>query len=257
MDGRAAVEEENSSDSSFDSSDSAYDSSANENEEKEGEHTDDDEWHGFGDDDEAETSNASGLSLGSNSQSEESGGEGDSPHAAPAKRKRGGFKDWAISQLSVAKGYVAPPRTGEEIVMASTYIQPKGQEQQNATKMKAAPPFELRGPLGEDISLPNTSFARQLQSRTPAATAEKSASATAKLVRIARDPAIQEARLELPILAEEQPIVEAVRLNPVVVLCGATGSGKTTQVPQFLYEAGFGVAGSGMLIHLVDYLTSP
>lgn len=40
-------------------------------------------------------------------------------------------------------------------------------------------------------------------------------------------------------LAEEQVIMEAVRENSFVVLCGETGSGKTTQVPQFLYEAGY------------------
>lgn len=50
---------------------------------------------------------------------------------------------------------------------------------------------------------------------------------------------LQEARLRLPILAEEQVIMEAVRENECVVLCGETGSGKTTQVPQFLYEAGY------------------
>ncbi|XP_056389776.1 probable ATP-dependent RNA helicase DHX37 isoform X2 [Hyla sarda] len=55
-----------------------------------------------------------------------------------------------------------------------------------------------------------------------------------------RSPEIQEARLKLPILAEEQVIMEAIKENPVVVLCGETGSGKTTQVPQFLYEAGYG-----------------
>lgn len=50
---------------------------------------------------------------------------------------------------------------------------------------------------------------------------------------------LQEARLKLPILAEEQVIMEAVREHPCVVICGETGSGKTTQVPQFLYEAGY------------------
>ena len=34
-------------------------------------------------------------------------------------------------------------------------------------------------------------------------------------------------------------IMEAVRDNPFIVVCGETGSGKTTQVPQFLYEAGY------------------
>lgn len=38
---------------------------------------------------------------------------------------------------------------------------------------------------------------------------------------------------------EEQRIMEAVIENDVVIICGETGSGKTTQVPQFLYEAGY------------------
>lgn len=50
---------------------------------------------------------------------------------------------------------------------------------------------------------------------------------------------VQAARLSLPILAEEQGIMEAICDHPAVVLCGETGSGKTTQVPQFLYEAGY------------------
>ena len=47
------------------------------------------------------------------------------------------------------------------------------------------------------------------------------------------------ARLSLPILAEEQVVMEAINDHDIVVLCGETGSGKTTQVPQFLYEAGY------------------
>jgi HrpA-like RNA helicase len=45
-----------------------------------------------------------------------------------------------------------------------------------------------------------------------------------------RKPEIQESREKLPILAEEQPIMEAIRENDVVILVGETGSGKTTQV---------------------------
>ncbi|XP_068557378.1 probable ATP-dependent RNA helicase DHX37 [Anas acuta] len=58
-------------------------------------------------------------------------------------------------------------------------------------------------------------------------------------IPVDRSPEIQEARLKLPILAEEQVIMEAINENPIVVICGETGSGKTTQVPQFLYEAGY------------------
>lgn len=68
-------------------------------------------------------------------------------------------------------------------------------------------------------------------------------------IALNRSTEIRDSRLLLPVVAEEQAIVEAVRLNPVVVICGETGSGKTTQVPQFLYEAGFGVKGGGTLLY--------
>ncbi|XP_034954126.1 probable ATP-dependent RNA helicase DHX37 [Zootoca vivipara] len=62
-------------------------------------------------------------------------------------------------------------------------------------------------------------------------------------IPVDRSPEIQEARLKLPILAEEQVIMEAINENSVVIICGETGSGKTTQVPQFLYEAGYASPG--------------
>lgn len=60
------------------------------------------------------------------------------------------------------------------------------------------------------------------------------------LVTLTRKPEIQLARMQLPVCSSEQEIMEAISDNDVVILCGETGSGKTTQVPQFLYEAGFG-----------------
>lgn len=62
-------------------------------------------------------------------------------------------------------------------------------------------------------------------------------------VAVTRTSGIQEARLKLPVVAEEQKIMEAIHNNDIVVICGATGSGKTTQVPQFLFEAGYGSVG--------------
>lgn len=50
---------------------------------------------------------------------------------------------------------------------------------------------------------------------------------------------LQESRLKLPILSEEQSVMETINDNMVTIICGETGSGKTTQVPQFLYEAGY------------------
>ncbi|XP_076473117.1 putative ATP-dependent RNA helicase DHX37 [Babylonia areolata] len=62
-------------------------------------------------------------------------------------------------------------------------------------------------------------------------------------VPVYRKPDIEAARLKLPISGEEQAIVEMINENAVTIVSGETGSGKTTQVPQFLYEAGYAHGG--------------
>ena len=47
--------------------------------------------------------------------------------------------------------------------------------------------------------------------------------------------------LELPITARKDEIVAAIRANPVVVIAGETGSGKTTQLPKMCLDAGLGI----------------
>lgn len=74
---------------------------------------------------------------------------------------------------------------------------------------------------------------------TPASAPPPALAKPAVFIPVNRTPEMQEERLKLPILAEEQAIMEAVAEHPIVIVCGETGSGKTTQVPQFLYEAGY------------------
>ncbi|OMJ12419.1 putative ATP-dependent RNA helicase DHX33 [Smittium culicis] len=45
-------------------------------------------------------------------------------------------------------------------------------------------------------------------------------------------------RQELPIFSAKREIVDYIYKNKTVILVGETGSGKTTQIPQFLYEEG-------------------
>ncbi|KAH7429629.1 hypothetical protein KP509_09G059400 [Ceratopteris richardii] len=56
---------------------------------------------------------------------------------------------------------------------------------------------------------------------------------------VMRSEEVRKSREKLPIIMMEQEIMEAINDNPVTIVCGETGCGKTTQVPQFLYEAGF------------------
>lgn len=53
------------------------------------------------------------------------------------------------------------------------------------------------------------------------------------------DPLLLESRKQLPIWSGKEAIVDAVRKHDTVVVLGETGSGKTTQIPQYLFEAGF------------------
>ncbi|KAG6556004.1 hypothetical protein Mapa_001944 [Marchantia paleacea] len=60
------------------------------------------------------------------------------------------------------------------------------------------------------------------------------------VVHVTRPEDVEKGREDLPIVMMEQEIMEAIQDNAVVIVCGETGCGKTTQVPQFLYEAGYG-----------------
>lgn len=48
---------------------------------------------------------------------------------------------------------------------------------------------------------------------------------------------------ELPVVEQREEILAAVKKHQVVILCGETGSGKTTQLPKICLDAGLGVAG--------------
>lgn len=62
-------------------------------------------------------------------------------------------------------------------------------------------------------------------------------------VMINRPTSLTLSKSLLPIASEESTILETIRDNAVTILCGETGSGKTTQVPQFLYEHGWSSLG--------------
>jgi len=58
-----------------------------------------------------------------------------------------------------------------------------------------------------------------------------------------RYQSILQTRLKLPVYKFQSELLEAVADNQIVVIEGETGSGKTTQIPQFLVEIGYATPG--------------
>lgn len=183
-----------------------------------------DEWHGFGSEAsvESEASEVDSIAPEAESEdeqdhnapSEDEAEDESDPESPPStgsddKRERvSAFKQWADMQRNTAVDFT--PSTAPT----------------NDAALRAN--FRPRAPSPESVptALPTTTSERT--SRPAAA------------ITIPRSPEIQSARLELPVVQEEQQIMEAIHHNPVTIVCGATGSGKTTQVPQMMYESGYG-----------------
>ncbi|MGM0553969.1 MAG: ATP-dependent RNA helicase HrpA [Pseudomonadota bacterium] len=86
-----------------------------------------------------------------------------------------------------------------------------------------------------DRDQPHDRLARRLAERLATARAD-----TDQRARLRPQPVYAG---DLPIHAERERIVAAIREHPVLVLCGETGSGKTTQLPKLCLEAGRGETG--------------
>ncbi|KAG8858628.1 putative ATP-dependent RNA helicase DHR1 [Serendipita sp. 411] len=175
------------------------------------------------------------------SEAEDEDSDGDSRDKASmgrvANAQKSSFKDWAMGQIRDLRN------AETEDSKAYTNIEAAKEAQATlgpALKKRKLDDDQPRGPMGVKIQLPETLFAKAVQK-------EQSSAGYAKrnAVKVTRSEDVRVARLQLPIVSEEQRILEAILLHPVVVICGETGSGKTTQVPQFLFEAGFGSPGTG------------
>lgn len=166
-----------------------------------------------GADEESDVESAVASSCRSYSMSQGSKSDDEDAHQDLEKRKErlSAFKAWATQQVNEVLGFT--PTTSADAAtnayrISSENVKPREPEQD---------------PLPQELQIASANPSRKAFS-----------------VQVKRSPEIQEARLKLPIVAEEQKIMEAIYNSSTVVIWGATGSGKTTQVPQFLYEGGFG-----------------
>jgi ATP-dependent RNA helicase DHX37/DHR1 len=163
--------------------------------------------------DDKESDMSDELESGNENEDDEGDAASDTSNTTleDGKERASAFKAWATQQLNKSLGHTP------------SYEQPQSQPQ-------VAPTQQVQ--VGERPKFINPMLTGPLKS--------SGSTRKAYAVHVNRTEEIQQSRAELPIIQREQEIMEAIYNNPVVIIKGDTGSGKTTQVPQFLYEAGFG-----------------
>ncbi|TDG45206.1 hypothetical protein AWZ03_008361 [Drosophila navojoa] len=78
-----------------------------------------------------------------------------------------------------------------------------------------------------------------IQALTLDGSREKAAKETELTEKERKRMTLEETRRSLPVYPFKEDLIAAVREHQVLIIEGETGSGKTTQVPQYLVEAGF------------------
>jgi ATP-dependent helicase HrpA len=109
------------------------------------------------------------------------------------------------------------------------------------------PAATLTARLPDAMAVDAERLARRIRcAKTPAEwtriAAELERSTARRAARVAAKPSI-EYPPELPVSQRADDIAAAIRAHPVVIVCGETGSGKTTQLPKICLDAGRGERG--------------
>ncbi|KAJ5248915.1 ATP-dependent RNA helicase DHR1 [Penicillium chermesinum] len=167
-----------------------------------------------------EDSDGSETNSAENSSSEEDSDEDseDDGTVKKIKPRESAFKSWAIQQINDAIDFKPTTAPAYNDIEQQAFAPPK-KEPKNTVYEEEPLPAELQVTKGDPFR-------------------------KAFSVPVDRSEEIQNARMGLPVVGEEQKIMEAIYNNPTIVIWGATGSGKTTQLPQFLFESGFGTPDS-------------
>lgn len=166
------------------------------------------------DDDESDGSEDS-SDGGSSEEDEDSDEESEEEESVKKiKPRESAFKSWAIQQINDSIGFNPTTAPAYNDIDQQAFAPPR-KEPKNTVVEEEPLPAELQVTKGNPYR-------------------------KAFSVPVERSEEIQNARMGLPVVGEEQKIMEAIHNNSTIVIWGATGSGKTTQLPQFLFESGFG-----------------
>lgn len=140
---------------------------------------------------------------------------------------------------------VKPKRYGEKDSEFVTDLEQYEMEQTNKAQIKAGALDREQVEMGAEYDYVfdesvQIQFALDMEDRIEGTIDPKEAALQAQIDEAQRRAqSIDEVRKSLPVYAWRQQFLDAVAQYQVLVIEGETGSGKTTQLPQYLYEAGY------------------
>lgn len=102
----------------------------------------------------------------------------------------------------------------------------KSQESENVGKETTSTKFQKSKNVKKETTLIKSQESKKSVKEVQQQNIVSKVRTPAVFVSVNRKPEIQAARLKLPVVAEEQVIIEAINENPIVIITGETGSGK-------------------------------
>ena len=157
--------------------------------------------------------------------------QADAPEPAPLAPARAAPQPSAAEeQMQVDEEAAAPLSADAQIEQREEKSQDK-REKKNEAKAARARKKARKARELEAQANAHTFAAEYGRKMEPAAAPEA-------VFTLRRPEGWAEKRQDLPVVGEEDQIMTAVRGHIATLVCGETGSGKTTQVPQFLLERG-------------------
>ena len=128
-----------------------------------------------------------------------------------------------------------PEQPAPEPATTPMEVEPPSEEESDAppvpTYVEEVKEILESAPAGLDLRLNDDSLEDMRRIREDLATSiPEELKKRAYFVNVQRSAAIEEQRSKLPVCGMEQEIMEAINYHDVVIVCGETGSGKTTQV---------------------------
>lgn len=134
-------------------------------------------------------------------------------------------------------------RKGSKVVMERRHQRERARQAQQATNVAGTALGNLMGVKEEDTDSALPIAAEDTDKKDNSNKFSEHMKKNEGASNFSQNKSLREQREYLPAFAVREDLLRVIRDNQVIIVVGETGSGKTTQLTQFLYEDGYGKTG--------------